>query len=48
MVGEFELATSFRFGGIPQELADQAIDLFAKGVLPVLKSWKVPLGQPAQ
>jgi len=44
VVGEFELATSFRFGGIPRELAEQSIDLFAKEVLPVLKSWKVPLG----
>ena len=48
VVGEFELATSFHFGGIPQEVAEQSIDLFAKEVLPVLKSWKVPLGQPAQ
>ena len=48
VVGEFELATLFRFGGIPRELAEQSIDLFAKEVLPVLKSWKVPLGQPAQ
>ena len=48
VVGEFELATSIRFGEIPQELSEQSIDLFAKEVLPVLKSWKVPLGQPAQ
>jgi len=40
VIGEFELATSFRFGGIPYELAEQSIKLFAKEVLPVLKTWK--------
>jgi alkanesulfonate monooxygenase SsuD/methylene tetrahydromethanopterin reductase-like flavin-dependent oxidoreductase (luciferase family) len=39
-IGEFELATSFRFGGIPPELAEESIKLFAKEVLPVLKTWK--------
>ena len=40
MIGDFELATSFRFGGIPYELAEASIKLFAKEVLPVLKTWK--------
>ena len=40
VIGDFELATSFRFGGIPIELAERSITLFAKEVLPVLKTWK--------
>ena len=40
VIGDFELATSFRFGGIPIELAEQSIRLFAREVLPVLKSWQ--------
>jgi hypothetical protein len=39
-VGEFELATSFRFGGTPYELAADGLKLYAKEVLPVLHSWK--------
>jgi alkanesulfonate monooxygenase SsuD/methylene tetrahydromethanopterin reductase-like flavin-dependent oxidoreductase (luciferase family) len=38
-VGEFELCTSFRFGGTPHELAEQSLRLYAKEILPVLKSW---------
>ncbi|MCL2427704.1 MAG: LLM class flavin-dependent oxidoreductase [Alphaproteobacteria bacterium] len=41
VVGEFEMATSFRFGGIPYPLAETSMRLFAKEVLPVLKSWTV-------
>jgi alkanesulfonate monooxygenase SsuD/methylene tetrahydromethanopterin reductase-like flavin-dependent oxidoreductase (luciferase family) len=39
-VGEFELCTSFRFGGTPYKLAEQSMRLYAKEILPVLKSWK--------
>ncbi len=39
LLGSYELATSFRFGGIPYEKAEQSLRLFAKEVLPVLKSW---------
>jgi len=39
-VGAFELATSFRFGGIPYDVAEKSMRLFAKEVLPVLKSWE--------
>jgi len=39
-VGAFELATSFRFGGIPYDVAEQSLRLFAQEVLPVLKDWK--------
>jgi alkanesulfonate monooxygenase SsuD/methylene tetrahydromethanopterin reductase-like flavin-dependent oxidoreductase (luciferase family) len=38
-VGEFELCTSFRFGGTPYELAESSMRLYANEVLPVLKSW---------
>jgi alkanesulfonate monooxygenase SsuD/methylene tetrahydromethanopterin reductase-like flavin-dependent oxidoreductase (luciferase family) len=40
VVGDFELATSFRFGGIPFEVAEKSMRLFAKEVLPVLHSWQ--------
>ncbi len=40
LVGEFELGTSFRFGGIPYDIAEKGLRLFAKEVLPVVKSWK--------
>ena len=39
IVGEFELATSFRFGGTPFELAESGLRLYAKEVLPVVQSW---------
>jgi alkanesulfonate monooxygenase SsuD/methylene tetrahydromethanopterin reductase-like flavin-dependent oxidoreductase (luciferase family) len=39
VVGDFELATSFRFGGIPFAIAEQSMRLYAKEVLPVLHSW---------
>jgi alkanesulfonate monooxygenase SsuD/methylene tetrahydromethanopterin reductase-like flavin-dependent oxidoreductase (luciferase family) len=41
VVGDFELATSFRFGGTPYDLAESGLKLYAKEVLPVIKSWKV-------
>ena len=31
---------AFRFGGIPFDLAEPGLRLFAKEVLPVLKSWR--------
>ena len=40
VVGEFELATSFRFGGVPFAVAEKSMRLFAKEVLPVLHSWQ--------
>lgn len=39
MLGSFELATSFRFGGVPYPEAEASLRLFAKEVLPVLKTW---------
>jgi alkanesulfonate monooxygenase SsuD/methylene tetrahydromethanopterin reductase-like flavin-dependent oxidoreductase (luciferase family) len=39
IVGEFELATSFRFGGTPLDLAESGLRLYAKEVLPVVHSW---------
>lgn len=35
----FELATSFRYGGIPYEAAERSMRLFAREVLPVLHRW---------
>jgi alkanesulfonate monooxygenase SsuD/methylene tetrahydromethanopterin reductase-like flavin-dependent oxidoreductase (luciferase family) len=40
VIGEFELDTAFRFGGIPYETAEASLRLFAREVLPVLQSWK--------
>jgi alkanesulfonate monooxygenase SsuD/methylene tetrahydromethanopterin reductase-like flavin-dependent oxidoreductase (luciferase family) len=39
VVGHFEANVSFRFGGIPYDIAERSLKLFAKEVLPVLKSW---------
>ena len=39
VIGPFELNTAFRFGGIPYDTAEKSLRLFAKEVLPVLKSW---------
>ena len=40
VVGDFELNASFRFGGIQYAKAETSLRLFAKEVLPVLKSWQ--------
>jgi alkanesulfonate monooxygenase SsuD/methylene tetrahydromethanopterin reductase-like flavin-dependent oxidoreductase (luciferase family) len=39
LVGDFELATSFRFGGTPFHLAESGLRLYAKEVMPVVRSW---------
>ncbi len=39
IIGPFELATCFRFGGIPFAEAKASLELFAKEVLPELKRW---------
>ena len=39
LLGHFELNVAFRFGGTPLEVSERGIKLFAKEVLPVLKSW---------
>ncbi len=39
IVGDFELATSFRFGGTPLDVAEAGLRLYAKEVLPVVQSW---------
>jgi alkanesulfonate monooxygenase SsuD/methylene tetrahydromethanopterin reductase-like flavin-dependent oxidoreductase (luciferase family) len=46
-VGEFELCTSFRFGGTPYPTAEQSLRLYAKEILPVLKTWKGDARIPA-
>lgn len=38
-IGDFELNVAFRFGGTPYEISERGLKLFAKEVLPVLKSW---------
>lgn len=39
VIGDFELATCFRYGGIPYDEAEASMRLFARQVLPELKSW---------
>ena len=39
VIGDFELNVAFRFGGTPFDVAERGLKLFAKEVLPVLKSW---------
>jgi len=39
VVGDFEMNVAFRFGGTPYEVSERGLKLFAKEVLPVLKSW---------
>jgi alkanesulfonate monooxygenase SsuD/methylene tetrahydromethanopterin reductase-like flavin-dependent oxidoreductase (luciferase family) len=39
ILGDFELNVAFRFGGTPYEVSERGLKLFAKEVLPVLKSW---------
>ena len=49
VIGEFELNTAFRFGGIPYGTAEASLRLFAKEVLPVLKTWTtVPIASAAE
>lgn len=43
VVGDFELNVAFRFGGTPYEVSERGLKLFAKEVLPVLKTWE-PMG----
>jgi len=40
LLGDFELNVSFRFGGTPFDVCERSMRLFAKEVLPVLKSWE--------
>ena len=39
VLGTFEQSTAFRFGAIPFDQAEKSMRLFAKEVLPVLKTW---------
>jgi alkanesulfonate monooxygenase SsuD/methylene tetrahydromethanopterin reductase-like flavin-dependent oxidoreductase (luciferase family) len=39
LLGDFELNAAFRFGGTPFEVSERGLRLFAKEVLPVVKSW---------
>jgi alkanesulfonate monooxygenase SsuD/methylene tetrahydromethanopterin reductase-like flavin-dependent oxidoreductase (luciferase family) len=49
VIGDFELDTAFRFGGIPYETAEASLRLFAKEVLPVLKTWtSAPVASAAE
>ena len=40
VIGDFELNTAFRFGGVPFDIAERGLKLFAREVLPVLKTWQ--------
>src|SRR3984893_16811520 len=47
VIGDFELNVSFRFGGIPYDKAEASLRLFAREVMPVLKSWQSPAAKGA-
>jgi len=47
IVGDFELATSFRFGGTPYQFAEDGLKLYCKEVLPVVQSWKAEAAKQA-
>ena len=38
VIGDFELNVAFRFGGTPYDVSERGLKLFAKEVLPALKS----------
>jgi alkanesulfonate monooxygenase SsuD/methylene tetrahydromethanopterin reductase-like flavin-dependent oxidoreductase (luciferase family) len=38
LLGDFELNVAFRFGGMPYEVSERGLRLFAKEVLPVVKA----------
>ena len=40
LLSDFELATSFGFGGTPFDLAESGLRLYAKEVMPVVRSWR--------
>jgi hypothetical protein len=48
LLGDFELNSSFRFGGIPLAKAEASMRLFAKEVLPVLKTWQPAVAEGAE
>jgi alkanesulfonate monooxygenase SsuD/methylene tetrahydromethanopterin reductase-like flavin-dependent oxidoreductase (luciferase family) len=39
LLGDFEMNVAFRFGGTPYTVSERGLKLFAKEVLPVVKSW---------
>jgi alkanesulfonate monooxygenase SsuD/methylene tetrahydromethanopterin reductase-like flavin-dependent oxidoreductase (luciferase family) len=39
LLGDFELNIAFRFGGTPYAVSERGLKLFAREVLPVVKSW---------
>src|ERR1700733_12044134 len=43
LIGDYELNVAFRFGGTPYTVSERGLQLFAKEVLPVGKSW-APIG----
>jgi len=45
LLGDFELNSSFRFGGIPLAKAEASMRLFAREVLPVLKTWQPAIAE---
>ena len=40
LLGDFELNVAFRFGGMPYEVSERGLKLFAREVLPVLQAWE--------
>jgi alkanesulfonate monooxygenase SsuD/methylene tetrahydromethanopterin reductase-like flavin-dependent oxidoreductase (luciferase family) len=47
LLGDFEMNVAFRFGGTPYEVSERGLKLFAKEVLPVVKSWGAKMAAKA-
>lgn len=39
-LGDFGVLACFRYGGMPYEVAERSCRLFAREVMPVLRSWQ--------
>ncbi|MET0144937.1 MAG: hypothetical protein ABW328_09150 [Ilumatobacteraceae bacterium] len=40
LLGPFDVAPAFRFGGIPFDEAEASVRLFTAEVIPVVRSWR--------
>ncbi|MEZ5849044.1 MAG: LLM class flavin-dependent oxidoreductase [Hyphomicrobiaceae bacterium] len=48
LLGDFEMNVAFRFGGTPMHVCERGLKLFAKEVLPVVKSWEAAPAKAAE
>lgn len=48
VIGDFQFRATFRYAGMPLDEAERSMRLFAKEVLPVLKSWQTDTASAAK